>query len=153
MLKSTPMNGGYDALMAKLAKLSGKFLFCGQTYNFQMPFPPYAECTRVQYSRAIEPIECTNALWLFPNCVQFLPLSPKHQLVTRSAGPRMARSLFLYFLCFLSTIILLPPGFYLRFFPFFWSNPVLPALLISRGQRGKKSSGKFLPFKDLTPRN
>ena len=150
MLKSTPMNGGYDALMAKLAKWSGKFLVCGQTYIFQMPFPPYAECTRVQYSWAIEPIECTNALWLFPNCVQFLPLWPKHQLVTPSAGPRMARSLFLHFLCFLFTIhnslmarpgfyiILLRAGFYLRFSPFFWSNRVLPALLPLRGQRGKK---------------
>ena len=121
----------------KISKMIWKILLLRHIFSKCLS-PLNAECIRVQYSWAIEPIECTNALWLFPNCVQFLPLWPKHQLVTPSAGPRMARSLFLHFLCFLSNRILLRPGSYLRFFPFFWSKRVLPALLITTGQRGKK---------------
>ena len=79
----------------KWASLSGKFLFLIRIILDKWSFSSKAACTRV-HSPAIESIECTNALWLFPNCVQFLSPPTPHQWVTRFEGPRMARFLSLH---------------------------------------------------------
>ena len=144
MSESTNESRGVDALVAKMSKtISNNSFSWSELYLPNACFPVILNVqgyTLWQLSQLNVQMHCDCFLIVSNSC----PLQPPTSGWLDPRAPGWQGSYLYIFpkLSFFSNCILVCPGVYIPFFPFFWSNQVLPAVLPARGQGGKKSSSK-----------